>query len=449
MIRWSIKKPFGNKVTVGLHIDSNDQNFQIHINLNKVSNQFTEVLNTLSNSEPETVVYLDEENNSIFLDELFTYFRSIEEIDVDSSEVISTKQHLQDKTWVNQNKISWRNFLKEKLSTTILDSNLHFIELILTLRFLNSAKILSDPFVVGSISEKERKDIFLSCVANRLYLLRELIKHPKSDELYKEIFMKSFINEFQRLTNFLEENNLDRYLIPHELEKLVKSQYNNYHARQKTVNIDELIEWLTDELMQVKTDIKNNRSSSLKEQDELICDLFSSVVNHFYLPRYALTSVLKKWFSLSLVDKLNFFAPRLLASVLIGFVPIVLTDEINQWGQNYLDPVMLIPVSLIPILCFLYLFIEIKNVLGYSNLRSIKRVVQTFSLGIFYSYTIAIIGHLFFTSYFNQVSKVGFPVYGTDIYIVWELFIFQGSMAFLLGLVLQAVWEDKPITQPL
>src|SRR5690606_38098086 len=211
--------------------------------------------------------------------------------------------------------------------------------------------------------------------------------------------------------------------------------------------------------LETKTDFYSRlkQYEELKNLDVKVRALESRLVRFCYLPRFALKEAKAHKKRLSFIDRINLKALRLGASIIIGTIPIFITDEINQWAYRELDiynksagvfdPSALILSLFIPVIvlfaCWVYLKVEVHNFLGFQNKRKVMRLLR---IGLSYSFIISFVLHLIFTSTFHADSEFN-SNFSTDIrifgrYFFLELFILQMSVSFFLGLVLQTIWED-------
>jgi len=144
--------------------------------------------------------------------------------------------------------------------------------------------------------------------------------------------------------------------------------------------------------------------------------------------------------------------PRLLAGILIGYLPLLFAGEI--WNTiekiDVFSGFIIIISSLL--FCFYYLFNEVKNILSDSRI-AFTRALRIFLIGILESFSLGIIildliAKPFIESLDNKLElHFIYGLFGGHIYPKILLIFFP--LALFIGIFVQIIWEDKPITHPL
>lgn len=366
-------------------------------------------------------------------------------------------------------KTAWLEYLSQGVPNQLIKQN-STLELLLILNFLQAAHQLIDPRISPRVSSKEKKDLLLRCYFNRLIILRELI----NNNLKESNFMESVITkihqiydlESNRLIQYLSEEDFSGYSPPSDLLKLFSSVFN-----KNCKNIDDLVDAVIFEYFDAthnKLKKGQKEGSSTSEEDQkLLKENADKIVNQFYLPRYKIWSPYRNlrrvhgWLGLL---NINIIIPRLLAAITIGFLPLLLTGELYQWyylmfmkDVDLLNrTVFWLAVIVGELVVSLYLYKEIKNYLGFI---SWKRFFNIFLIGNLFSFILSFIGSVLMGRHFiiDIINKDNAATVEPT-YILMNLFdkgaplsliLLQSVFSLFLGIIIQAVWEDKPITQPL
>ncbi|QNU24359.1 hypothetical protein [Geobacillus zalihae] len=313
--------------------------------------------------------------------------------------------------------------------------------LLLLQRFIQTALMLANPLLAPRLASSERKDISVFCYILRMYVLYQIVKLCRQDGSYPQLeenVVKAYKAEFSHFCDYLYEESFQNYRLPKYAVDFCCSLY------QEKIQLDDVVNCM----------IINFLDSGIDGADTLVKEYLTKLANGFYLPRYNILSylrILKKlgWarFICGLILK-GLASPRLAASIIIGLLPVLLTGELYNW---YYDRIyekheqILIGVSLLLLAgTFFYLFTETKNFLGFN---AWSRVLTVFTIGLIISLLLVWLTKSISTEMLNQALPEGETKTFSSIPV--SLFIFQTAVAYFLGIVLQAIWEDKPITQPL
>jgi hypothetical protein len=161
--------------------------------------------------------------------------------------------------------------------------------------------------------------------------------------------------------------------------------------------------------------------------------------------------------------------PRILAGIIVGYLPIFFIDEI--WGlvNRSFFPLAAIAV-VVGLVTLLYLYVEVQGRLGETP-EAFSRATQIFLLGVLQSAGIGLlftgmIGPFMATRNWADEAHVGGiealrdslppfvgqlpPVIGIEPLYAFPAAVFvMAFMSFFIGIFLQLMWEDLPITEPL
>lgn len=159
------------------------------------------------------------------------------------------------------------------------------------------------------------------------------------------------------------------------------------------------------------------------------------------------------------VDRIKLYFPRIIASIIIGYLPLIFTAEswyvsvAEAWGVNLLLPVLTLFASIF------YLFTEVKNNLEYTSslYRARARTIFWFSLRA--SLYLGILLLPLIAVYLPADAKIGnlsgnYPYLwiflSCDNFCIFlKMLIFNVPLALFIGIIVQVIWEEKPVSYPL
>jgi hypothetical protein len=328
----------------------------------------------------------------------------------------------------------YRKILKSEVGQAVENNKEDIVQLLLLQKFIQAAHVLTDPIRVSGISNSERKNISLCCYVLRMYILKLILENCSKGE-YPQLqayVEKAYVEEFKRFCEYLSEESFYGYILPDDdISRFFKKVWN-----KKELQLDDIVFGTIEEFTKI---ISVNKT--LKKY-------ISKVINGFFLPRYNIYRCLKlqRFAPINLVGWINILLlPRLAASIIIGLLPILLTGELYEWykseilndkgAENWFE----FFTGILLILIFGYLFIETHNFLGFN---SFKRALTIFLQGLVISLIFVLMTHPFSCYTLKNGCKNI-----TD--LPFSLLFLQTTASYFLGIVLQAIWEDKPITQPL
>ncbi len=165
------------------------------------------------------------------------------------------------------------------------------------------------------------------------------------------------------------------------------------------------------------------------------------------------------------LDWIKIIIPRLAGTIVVGYVLLVVTAEIWEFSLRYyqkekivclIQYIAIITTALLTSL--IYLFIEVNNLVKKPWL-AFRRALSLFLLGVTESF---IIGLILFDLFANGMTNGLMSDLGINADKIVEIridgffgriyplpLILYASLALVIGIFVQIIWEDKPITEPL
>ena len=160
--------------------------------------------------------------------------------------------------------------------------------------------------------------------------------------------------------------------------------------------------------------------------------------------------------------------PRIGAGIIVGYLPVFLTDEVWDLARQPL-PYLLAVVLMLGFAILLYLYVEVQSRLGDTR-HAFRRALDIFMLGMIESAGLGLIvtsllGPLMagrnwglgqastlaeargtLTPFLGELPRVmGFD----PLWVFPSTVLLTSVLAFFIGTFLQLLWEDLPITEPL
>jgi hypothetical protein len=145
--------------------------------------------------------------------------------------------------------------------------------------------------------------------------------------------------------------------------------------------------------------------------------------------------------------------PRLFAGILIGYFPLLFASDVWKLAFNLQGlPAIISGIGSLA-LCWIYLNTEINNRIPETKERS-SRVLQIFIIGVVESFLLGvvltdIIALPIIKELLPDMNNSIYAFYGLFGIIIPKVILVFFPMALLIGIVVQIIWEDKPITHPL
>lgn len=222
---------------------------------------------------------------------------------------------------------------------------------------------------------------------------------------------------------------------------------------------------------------------------------YLKVCEDWFLKRYNRKSALwcfslrQEWAGSRLwLESAKFIYPRIIASIIIGFLPLVFASE--NWMITLARPWWVLGPSgvLALVLSLVYLQLEVKGNLEPGFVGYAKRARKIFGYSVAFSLAIGLFLLLFYGGQFRQVAlatltpsppkvtaeevkplaslKKPFSITTSSldhqdaqktpfVWVWWHpedffrLWLFDSSLALLIGIIVQVLWEEKPITHPI
>lgn len=141
------------------------------------------------------------------------------------------------------------------------------------------------------------------------------------------------------------------------------------------------------------------------------------------------------------INFIKLLLPRMFSAILIGFIPIVTSSDIKYFvslnSSIFFDSTisnLWLYSSCMAILSFVYISFECRKTTRDTQVASGKRSVLVFTIGIIYSLILSLM--------FAEIGLLGKDLHLANI-------IFYAIFAFLIGILLQLLWEEKTTTEPL
>lgn len=379
-------------------------------------------------------------------------------------------KNLDDSTWVDR-----RDYLFDHLSEKKIKAS-ETLSLFLISQFVEiyTKKVFNFPL------EVDRRDDLLTCFTRRFQLLKELFdrlykkeiknsldlqKEESNNPLELQHIFEVFKAEMERFVSFLSETSFKGYQLPAHLHEFFGSNQKGNNE----ISIDNFIQelWKTFKDLKKKakkfpyTEEGNYKAVNFDEEDLAV----NLVENHF-LPRFITQGSIVEELTASIISLptkiriwMNLQQPRLMASILIGLLPLLLSGDMYNWyvsimTENITQRILFFSLTAVLFLIVpVYLSSEINKSLllkTASNWEVWKRTFNVWIKGFIFSLILAALANVFFTRYMIESQQLH-GCFTCELFITWHwpLILFQAVAAYFLGVVLQIIWEEKPITRPL
>ncbi len=159
------------------------------------------------------------------------------------------------------------------------------------------------------------------------------------------------------------------------------------------------------------------------------------------------------------LDRVKLSFPRIIASIIIGYLPLIFTAEswyvsiTETWGMNLLIPLLTLSASLF------YLFTEVKNNLEYTAPIYRERALKLFWFSVRVSLSLGLLLLPLIAVYLPEDAKIGglsgsYPYLWIcscrqNFYLFLKMLLFHVPVALFIGIIVQIIWEEKPVSYPL
>lgn len=143
------------------------------------------------------------------------------------------------------------------------------------------------------------------------------------------------------------------------------------------------------------------------------------------------------------------FLPRMIGGIVVGFFPLLFGEEAWKIINNLSD----LEGSFLFIFSILfsgfYLYVEVHNTIK-DKIISFFRALRVLCLGLIESFIVGLIIMDLITIAYTPLLKFNYePIVGLFGVIYPKILILYFPLALLIGIFVQIIWEEKPITQPL
>ncbi len=148
---------------------------------------------------------------------------------------------------------------------------------------------------------------------------------------------------------------------------------------------------------------------------------------------------------------MHLIVPRLIGAIIIGFLPLIMAEEIWSFASDITFSHAFIIISIMLIVSLFYLFVEVRNQKINTNSEAFKRACSVLIYGLNISLVFSILINDLFGQYFLKWPKEPRfkPLVGMFGIINPQVVIVFASAALLIGIFIQVFWEEKTITEPL
>ena len=279
-----------------------------------------------------------------------------------------------------------------------------------------------------------------------------------TDDFYKRVDCADDIDSIEGLRdiNFDAENIPDGVPVNHKYAYLVKkvafdldlknrSKWQHYWFRCCISDkCNYIFSILKSKNVDREEDLKricNPCSELWKERGDEEMQGYVDMCIDFFLKRYNLGAAYHLWRNNPPITNMGFFKlllPRLLSAILIGFIPIATSEELQiftvekQSSILYYCIIMLL-ISIIYIIFECHKTIRKTVVERHWWLRIVPVLVLGLSYSLIFSYILTTIGFLVKEGWNGSL----------------EIVLFYAMFAFLVGILIQLLWEEKTVTEPL
>lgn len=169
-----------------------------------------------------------------------------------------------------------------------------------------------------------------------------------------------------------------------------------------------------------------------------------------------------RWRHIGGYNQLRRILPRLFGGILVGYIPLMSSEDIWKW-LLILPPVPATGIWLLALVfSYGYLWVEARGILSDCTISAlVKRDIairsgQVFLIGWAEAYVIGFIlcEFLGFTALNGLGSALGstgthYAIKGWIGTLVPKVILLYAPLALFLGILVQFIWEEKTVTQPL
>lgn len=163
---------------------------------------------------------------------------------------------------------------------------------------------------------------------------------------------------------------------------------------------------------------------------------YISICIDFLLKRYNWLdgrNLYKNCYSKHKINLIKLFLPRMMSAIILGFLPIVTSNDIRTFAFQNQSNLMYYSVPIVSVVYSYMLFECHKKTIG--TISKIQRLFRPFLVLL-----ISIFWAIVFSSIAVLISKGEW---------CWNRVIFYAAFALFVGIMIQILWEEKSATEPL
>ena len=169
-----------------------------------------------------------------------------------------------------------------------------------------------------------------------------------------------------------------------------------------------------------------------------------------------------RWRHIGLYNQLRKILPRLFGGILVGYIPLMSSEDLWKWLLT-LPTAPAIGVWLLALVfSYVYLRVEARGALSDCAISSpVKRDIairsgQEFMIGLAEAYLIGVmlcefLGYTALKGLGEALQATGtqYVIKGWIGTLVPKVILLYAPLALFLGILVQLIWEEKTVTQPL
>ncbi|MCL0058825.1 TIGR02587 family membrane protein [Dehalococcoidia bacterium] len=276
----------------------------------------------------------------------------------------------------------------------------------------------------------------------------------------KEYWWESYIKVQQKLKDIALQDKKDK-LDKNEKEAALYNWLKICVNPEKNPNYDFYFE-------KERLDHEKQVKEILFDEKGALKDIFKSLawqirlrkIKIWFLKRYDWMTAFKMWWKLKNRRKFDFvdlIFPRLLCAILIGSIPLIMTEEVWRLalGLNWWE----IGVIFLSAFIFVLLYFRYECFKTDRKIKSLfPRVFKVGLWGVSASLFFSTIFCIMFSHHFIDFESVAHDGLWYVRYLKLgpfflafhgKIIVFFATIALLIGILIQVIWEEKTITEPL
>jgi len=176
---------------------------------------------------------------------------------------------------------------------------------------------------------------------------------------------------------------------------------------------------------------------------------YLAVCINFLLKRYnwiEACKLFKKHHKMIHWNLFELLLPRMLSAILVGIILIVSSGDLMKFSDGILNSSYFYYFLIFTfLLSFFYFFFECSKIVrgslpkNHFNSEIIRRIVPILLWGFCWS----IIFSYIFLYVYNSVNSLSYST------LNWKTILFYASFSFFIGILIQLLWEEKTVPEPL